>query len=47
MESELCLPCALCESYTVQKKSLAMDVRCATYRVRLAMDHVEGFVFLN
>ena len=26
------------------RMSLDMDVSCATYSVRLAMDHVEGFV---
>jgi len=36
-----------CVSRRLFKRSLGMDVRCATYSVRLAMDHVEGFVFFN
>jgi len=35
---------AYCVSRILFRMSLAMDVRCATYSVRLAMDHVEGFV---
>ena len=34
-----------CVSRILCSMSLAMDVPCATYSVRLAMDHVEGFVF--
>ena len=35
-----CLVC--CVSRILFRMSLAMDVLCATYSVRLAMDHVEG-----
>jgi len=35
----LCIVC-----HILFRMSLAMDVRCATYSVRLAVDHVEGFV---
>ena len=31
-----------CVSRTLFRMSLAMDVRCATDNVGLAMDHVEG-----
>ena len=39
-----CAYLAYCVSRILFRMSLAMDVRCATYSVRLAMDHVEGFV---
>jgi len=32
-----------CVSRVLFIMSLAVDVRCATYSVRLAMDHLEGF----
>jgi len=40
-----CAYLVYCVSRTLFRMNLAMDVRCATYSVRLAMDHVEGFVF--
>ena len=42
-----CAYLVYCVSPILFRTSLAMDVRCATYSVRMAMDHVEGFVFFN
>jgi len=39
-----CVYLVYCVSRILFRMSLARDVRCATYSVRLAMDHVEGFV---
>jgi len=39
-----CAYLVYCVSRVLFRMSLAMDVLCATYSVRLAMDHVEGFV---
>ena len=39
-----CAYLVYCVSRILFRMSLAMDVRFATYSVRLAMDHVEGFM---
>ena len=39
-----CAYLVYCVSRILFRMSLAMDVRCVTYSVRLAMDHMEGFV---
>ena len=39
-----CAYLVYCVSRILFRMSLTMDVRCATYSARLAMDHVQGFV---
>ena len=42
-----CAYLVYCVSLMLFGMSLVMHVRCATYRVRLAMDHVEGLNFAS
>ena len=39
-----CVYLVNCVSRIQLRMSVAMDVRCATYGVRLAMEHVEEYV---
>jgi len=39
-----CAYLVYCVSHILFRMSLAMDVHCATYSMRLAVDHVERFM---